>query len=157
MVEYDNERLIGKIVSQPASRSAAKNKSEGEYKERTFKRRGMVISAGSRRKVERRRDCDLNFGQGKNRRVRGRRQGRPGFWSVQNADQFLVIALKNDSSAPPLEPGAEVYVERILDSERIRTTPVPAPSLDKLKPEIPAPRDNDRDYIVTLSGKPRSG
>ncbi|MFQ5716286.1 MAG: hypothetical protein ACE5GQ_04230 [Nitrospinales bacterium] len=156
MIEYDNERLIGKIVSPPASRSAAKNKSAEEYKEKTFKRRGVVISGGSRRNAERRRGYDLDFGQKNNRRVRGRRQRRPGFGSVQNADQILVIALKNEPSAPPLEPGAEVYVERVLDRERMRTyKPESAPALDESKPETP--RDNDRDYIVTLSGKSRGG
>lgn len=157
MVDIEDEKHVDRIVSSQLSRPVHKEEAERNLSQKTRNRSGVVLSCGSRRKAKRRKDSAKDFADGE-RRSRARRQTGPmhaqRFGNLEQADQIVVIALKKpDFTAPSLKPGDAVYVEPVFQpGEQDSRKPEPAAPVGQ-KTEPQKPKDNDRDYIVSLSGK----
>jgi hypothetical protein len=154
MSEFDEEKHIEKIISSYAARAVMREKSAEEYKQPDWRRQGVVLSCGRRRALERRGNSESPPSRAERRHANRRHKA-----ASEPADgaswRILVVALKDRGGAAfNPKPGDEVFVEHAHpESGKGCRKPAVAGAEQSQVPNAPA-RDDNRDYVVHLSGKP---
>lgn len=149
MIDYEGEKHVERMTSSRPARPVHGESDNPVTKPKAERRTGVVLSCGNKRKTERRKIYDEDIpeqGQRKRKR-RQREQGLP-----HGADQILVVALKDESLASHLKSGDKVYVEQAFNLQTSSSS-APTPAADSGE-QSEKQKPDDRDYIVTLSGKP---